>query len=77
MFSADCCGSTAVGRMCHSQMRCSRGIFPLWLSARNLLACLAALSDEEHRASLETFIQQFVDVMSGDEVLATLRNKPN
>ena len=39
--------------------------------------CLAALSDDEHRASLETFIQQFGDVMSGDEVLAVLRNKPN
>ena len=39
--------------------------------------CLAALSDEEHRASLETFIQQFGDVLSGDEVLAVLRNKPN
>ncbi len=38
--------------------------------------CLAALSDDEHRASLETFIQQFGDVMSGDEVLAVLRNKP-
>ena len=37
----------------------------------------AALSDDEHRASLETFIQQFGDVMSGDEVLAVLHNKPN
>ncbi len=31
--------------------------------------CCAALSDEEHRATLETFIQQFGDVMSTDEVL--------
>ena len=31
--------------------------------------CCAALSDEEHRATLETFIQQFGDVMTGDEVL--------
>lgn len=39
--------------------------------------CLAALSDEEHRASLETFIQQFGDVMTTDEVLAVLRALPN
>jgi ureidoacrylate peracid hydrolase len=39
--------------------------------------CLAALSDEEHRASLETFIQQFGDVMTADEVLATLRALPD
>jgi ureidoacrylate peracid hydrolase len=31
--------------------------------------CCAALSDEEHRATLETFIQQFGDVMCTDEVL--------
>lgn len=30
--------------------------------------CCAALSDEEHRATLETFIQQFGDVMTADEV---------
>ena len=34
--------------------------------------CCAALSDEEHRATLETFIQQFGDVMTADEVLAAL-----
>jgi ureidoacrylate peracid hydrolase len=39
--------------------------------------CLAALSDDEHRASLETFIQQFGDVMTSAEVLAILRDKPN
>ncbi len=39
--------------------------------------CLAALSDDEHRASLETFIQQFGDVMASTEVLAVLRNKGN
>ena len=39
--------------------------------------CLAALSDEEHRASLETFIQQFGDVMTVDEVVAILKNRPN
>jgi len=32
----------------------------------------AALSDEEHRATLETIIQQFGDVMTVDEVLARL-----
>jgi ureidoacrylate peracid hydrolase len=35
--------------------------------------CCAALSEEEHRATLETIIQQFGDVMTGDEVLATMR----
>lgn len=39
--------------------------------------CLAALSDDEHRASLETFIQQFGDVMDSAEVLAVLKNKGN
>ncbi len=39
--------------------------------------CLAALSDGEHLATLETFIQQFGDVMTGPEVLAVLRSRPN
>ena len=39
--------------------------------------CLAALSDDEHLATLETFIQQFGDVMTGEEALAVLRNRPN
>lgn len=39
--------------------------------------CLAALSDDEHRATLETFIQQFGDVMTGDEAVAVLNAKPN
>jgi ureidoacrylate peracid hydrolase len=34
--------------------------------------CCAALSDEEHQASLETIIQQFGDVLTGEEVLARL-----
>ena len=34
--------------------------------------CCAALSDEEHRAALETIIQQFGDVMTMDEALAAL-----
>jgi ureidoacrylate peracid hydrolase len=34
--------------------------------------CCAALSDEEHRAALETIIQQFGDVMTSDEVIACL-----
>ena len=34
--------------------------------------CLAALSDDEHRATLETMIQQFGDVMTVEEVLDVL-----
>jgi ureidoacrylate peracid hydrolase len=34
--------------------------------------CLAALSDEEHRATLEVVIQQFGDVMTADEVIARM-----
>jgi ureidoacrylate peracid hydrolase len=34
--------------------------------------CCAALSDDEHQASLETFIQQFGDVMTAEEVIARL-----
>ena len=36
--------------------------------------CCAALSDDEHRATLETHIQQFGDVYASDEVLSLLRN---
>ncbi len=39
--------------------------------------CMAALSDDEHRATLETMIQQFGDVMTHNEVLAVLRAKSN
>ncbi|ABQ68397.1 isochorismatase [Rhizorhabdus wittichii DC-6] len=35
--------------------------------------CCAALSDDEHRATLETFIQQFGDVLSSDEVVRRMR----
>ena len=35
--------------------------------------CCAALSDEEHRSTLENIIQQFGDVMTAEEVLARLR----
>jgi ureidoacrylate peracid hydrolase len=35
--------------------------------------CTAALSDEEHRATLENVIQQFGDVLSAEESLAILR----
>ena len=38
-----------------------------------LADCTAALSDEEHRATLENVIQQFGDVLSAEEVLAILR----
>ena len=34
--------------------------------------CCAALSDDEHRATLESIIQQFGDVMNSEEVLARL-----
>ena len=34
--------------------------------------CCAALSDEEHRATLETFFLLFVDVMTADEALSAL-----
>ncbi|MES2413614.1 MAG: isochorismatase family cysteine hydrolase [Pseudomonadota bacterium] len=34
--------------------------------------CCAALSDDEHQATLETFIQQFGDVMSAAEVVSRL-----
>jgi ureidoacrylate peracid hydrolase len=34
--------------------------------------CTAALSDDEQRATLENMIQQFGDVLSGDEALALL-----
>jgi ureidoacrylate peracid hydrolase len=39
--------------------------------------CCAALSDEEHQASLETIIQQFGDVLTRDEVLARLDGRSN
>ena len=34
--------------------------------------CTAALSDDEHRATLENVIQQFGDVMTADQALALL-----
>jgi ureidoacrylate peracid hydrolase len=34
--------------------------------------CCAALSDDEHRATLENIIQQFGDVMTGPEVVQRL-----
>jgi len=39
--------------------------------------CCAALSDDEHRAALENMIQQFGDVMTGEEVLERLRRQSN
>jgi ureidoacrylate peracid hydrolase len=39
--------------------------------------CCAALSDDEHRSALENVIQQFGDVMTGDEVLERLRRRTN
>ena len=39
--------------------------------------CCAALSDREHLATLENMIQQFGDVLSGNEVLTLLRAQSN
>jgi ureidoacrylate peracid hydrolase len=39
--------------------------------------CCAALSDDEHRSALENMIQQFGDVMTGDEALERLRRRTN
>lgn len=55
-----CCDSTA------------RDAMMLDFKAVLVSDCCAALSDDEHLASLETFIQQFGDVMSADEVLASI-----
>jgi ureidoacrylate peracid hydrolase len=58
-----CCDSTA------------RDAMMLDFKSVLLADCCAALSDDEHLASLETFIQQFGDVMSADEVLQRLQSK--
>jgi ureidoacrylate peracid hydrolase len=39
--------------------------------------CCAALSDDEHRSALENIIQQFGDVMTGQEALERLRRQSN
>ena len=56
-----CCDSTA------------RDAMMLDFKSVLLADCCAALSDDEHLASLETFIQQFGDVMSADEALERLQ----
>lgn len=56
-----CCDSTA------------RDAMMLGFKSVLVADCCAALSDEEHRAALETFIQQFGDVMNAEEALARLR----
>jgi ureidoacrylate peracid hydrolase len=56
-----CCDSTA------------RDAMMLDFKSVLLSDCCAALSDEEHLAALETFIQQFGDVMSADEALQRLQ----
>jgi ureidoacrylate peracid hydrolase len=58
-----CCDSTA------------RDAMMLDFKSVLLSDCCAALSDDEHLASLETFIQQFGDVMTADEALARLNFK--
>ena len=52
-----CCESTA------------RDAMMLDFNVVMLSDCLAALSDDEHRATLETFIQQFGDVLTGMEAV--------
>jgi ureidoacrylate peracid hydrolase len=39
--------------------------------------CCAALSDDEHRSALENMIQQFGDVMTGEEVVERLHRLTN
>jgi ureidoacrylate peracid hydrolase len=56
-----CCDSTA------------RDAMMLDFKSVLLSDCCAALSDDEHLASLETFIQQFGDVMTADEALGRLQ----
>ena len=58
-----CCESTA------------RDAMMLGFNTVILSDCTAALSDEEHLATLETMIQQFADVMTADEALAALSNE--
>ena len=60
-----CCDSTA------------RDAMMLDFKSVMLSDCCAALSDDEHLASLETFIQQFGDVMKADESVAVLSARPN
>jgi ureidoacrylate peracid hydrolase len=55
-----CCESTA------------RDAMMLDFNVVMLSDCTAALSDDEHRATLETIIQQFGDVMTAAEALAAL-----
>jgi ureidoacrylate peracid hydrolase len=57
-----CCDSTA------------RDAMMLGFKAVLVSDCCAALSDDEHRSALETFIQQFGDVMTAEEALARLRS---
>ena len=57
-----CCESTA------------RDAMMLDFNTVMLSDCTAALSDEEHLATLETMIQQFADVMTADQALAALSN---
>jgi ureidoacrylate peracid hydrolase len=56
-----CCDSTA------------RDAMMLGFKSVLLSDCCATLSDDEHRSALETFIQQFGDVMTAEEALGRLR----
>jgi ureidoacrylate peracid hydrolase len=55
-----CCDSTA------------RDAMMLGFKSVLVADCCAALSDDEHQAALETFIQQFGDVLTSEELLQRL-----
>ncbi len=60
-----CCESTA------------RDAHELEFNVAMVSDCLATLSDREHVATLETFIQQFGDVVTSDEAMTALNNHTN
>lgn len=60
-----CCESTA------------RDAHELDFNVAMVADCLATLSDREHLATLETFIQQFGDVVTHDETITALYNHAN
>lgn len=59
-----CCESTA------------RGAWDLDFNVVMVSDCCAALSDREHLAALENTIQQFGDVMTGEDVVRRFRTEP-
>ena len=57
--------------------RCALVVVDTQNTSVGLSDCCAALTDREHQATLETFIQKFGDVMTKDEVLALFERKRN